>query len=110
MVRRNLNDLEISEKNLRNDLIQTPASLVAFDMSNQRPVRADVKALSGLLRQFDNELKEQGRTEERGIVLDALRKLEVSPALNPASGSSESSIHQRTVVSDTKQNEKASAA
>lgn len=79
-------------------------------MSNQRPVRADVQALSGLLRQFDNELKEQGRTEERGIVLDALRKLETSPVLNPASNSSENSLHQRTVVSSTKQNDKASAA
>lgn len=49
-------------------------------MSNQRPIRADVQALSGLLRQFENELKDQGRTEERGIVLDALRKLAASPA------------------------------
>ncbi len=79
-------------------------------MSNQRPVRADVQALSGLLRQFDNELKEQGRTEERGIVLDALRKLEASPALNPVTGASENSLHQRTVISRTKQNDKASAA
>jgi hypothetical protein len=56
-------------------------------MSNQRPVRADVQALSGLLRQFDNQLQAQGRTEERSIVLDALKKLEVSPTSLPdASG------------------------
>jgi hypothetical protein len=77
-------------------------------MSNQRPVRADVQALSGLLRQFDNQLKEQGRTEERGIVLDALQKLEASPA-SLLKSASESSIHQRTVLASTKHN-KASAA
>jgi len=78
-------------------------------MSNQRPVRADVQALSGLLRQFDNDLKEQGRNDERGIVLDALRKLEASPALT-AAGSSDPSLHQRSVNGGTKQNNKASAA
>jgi hypothetical protein len=77
-------------------------------MSNQRPVRADVQALSGLLRQFDNQLKEQGRTEERSIVLDALKKLEVSPTSTPM-GSSESSVHQRASFASTKQS-KASAA
>ena len=37
-------------------------------------------ALSGLLRQFDNDLKEQGREAERRIVLDAVNKLEAQPA------------------------------
>ncbi len=83
-------------------------SLVALDMSNQRPVGADVKALSGLLRQFDNQLKEQGRNEERGIVLDALRKLEASPA-SFSTVASESPIHQQANVVSTTQT-KASAA
>lgn len=77
-------------------------------MSNQRPVGADVKALSGLLRQFDNQLKEQGRTEERSIVLEALEKLEASPASLPM-GSSDVSIHQHSVLASTKHN-KISAA
>jgi len=77
-------------------------------MSNQRPVRADVQALSGLLRQFDNQLKDQGRSEERSIVLDALKKLEASPALI-LQGSGESSNHTRPVFASTKQS-KASAA
>jgi len=77
-------------------------------MSNQRPVRADVQALSGLLRQFDNQLKEQGRTEERGIVLDALKKLEASPA-SLQKVTSESSNPQHTPQVSTQQS-KASAA
>lgn len=76
-------------------------------MSNQRPVGADVKALSGLLRQFDTQLKEQGRTEERSIVLDALKKLEASPAAVQMS-SKDSSLHQH--ASSKKQDSKASAA
>jgi hypothetical protein len=78
-------------------------------MSNQRPVRADVQALSGLLRQFDNELKEQGRSEERGIVLDALRKLEASP-VSLRVVSKDVPVHQRpTQIASTEQN-KISAA
>jgi hypothetical protein len=76
-------------------------------MSNQRPVGADVKALSGLLRQFDIQLKEQGRTEERSIVLDALKKLEASPATLQMS-SKESTLHQH--APSKKQDSKASAA
>lgn len=83
-------------------------TLVRLDMSNRRPVGADVKALSGLLRQFDNQLKEQGRSEERSIVLDALKVLEASPASIP-SGSTDPTIHQQSVLASTNQN-KASAA
>lgn len=52
-------------------------------MSNYLTVRADVTALSGLLRQFDNDLKEQGREDERRIVLDAVKKLESQPGSLP---------------------------
>ena len=77
-------------------------------MSNQRPVRADVQALSGLLRQFDNQLKEQGRSEERSIVLDALKKLEASPAL--ALQSSSDIANQQRLNQVSMQQSKASAA
>jgi hypothetical protein len=77
-------------------------------MSNQRPVRADVQALSGLLRQFDNQLKEQGRSEERSIVLDALKKLEASPA--SALQSSSDIANQQRLNQVSMQQSKASAA
>ncbi|GEM_PF-1254829 len=77
-------------------------------MSNQKPVRADVQALSGLLRQFDNQLREQGRNEERGIVLDALMKLETSP-VSLQQSSSDTSNHQRPNQVSMQQS-KASAA
>ncbi len=77
-------------------------------MSNHRPVRADVQALSGLLRQFDNQLKEQGRTEERGIVLDALKKLDASPVSLPIATSDVPPQPRMTQVS--MQQSKASAA
>jgi len=77
-------------------------------MSNQKPVRADVQALSGLLRQFDNQLREQGRTEERGIVLEALKKLEVSPTSLPMATSS-TATQSRMIQVSMKQS-KASAA
>jgi len=77
-------------------------------MSNQRPGRADVKALSGLLRQFDNQLKEQGRSEERSIVLDALQKLEASPV--SALQSSSNTANQQSSNRVSMQQSKASAA
>ena len=60
---------------------------------------ADVTALSGLLRQFDNDLKEQGRDEERGIVLDALEKLEAQPASLPIAAREPSSTFRSSQVS-----------
>ena len=69
---------------------------------------ADVTALSGLLRQFDNDLKEQGRDEERGIVLDALKKLEAQPASLPIAHRENSSSSRSSQVS--MQQSKASAA
>ncbi|MCX6612958.1 MAG: hypothetical protein NTW74_19180 [Acidobacteria bacterium] len=77
-------------------------------MSNQRPVRADVQALSGLLRQFDNQLKEQGRSEERSIVLDALQKLEASPV--SLQQSSSNAANQQRLSKVSMQQSKASAA
>ncbi len=77
-------------------------------MSNHRTVSADVTALSGLLRQFDNDLKEQGRDEERRIVLDALKKLEAQPASLPIASRENSSNFRPTQVS--MQQSKASAA
>ncbi len=77
-------------------------------MSNHRSVGADVQALSGLLRQFDNQLKEQGRSEERSIVLDALKKLETSPVSFQQSCSDTANQQRSNQVS--MQQSKASAA
>ena len=77
-------------------------------MSNHRTVSADVTALSGLLRQFDNDLKEQGREEERRIVLDAVKKLEAQPASLPIAARENSSLG-RSVQASMLQS-KASAA
>ena len=77
-------------------------------MSNHRTVSADVTALSGLLRQFDNDLKEQGREEERRIVLDAVKKLEAQPASLPIAARGNSSLGRSAQAS--MQQSKASAA